>query len=80
MESNTPNFGLEWNCIVQDVRTINLPAELCRQAEKKFRGQFESLEALLQFILRDLLNEEAAQADESEQKLIEQRLRDLGYL
>ena len=63
-----------------DLRTIHLPADLCLQAEKKFGGHFGSLEELLEYILRDLLNEDAAQADESERNLIEQRLRDLGYL
>jgi hypothetical protein len=32
------------------------------------------------FILRDLLNDEASHLDEAEQRLVEERLRDLGYL
>lgn len=59
-----------------DTRTVRLPADLCAQAEKKFG----SLEELLEFVLRDLLRDDAAQQDESEQRVIEQRLRDLGYL
>jgi hypothetical protein len=57
-----------------------LPAELCAQAEERFRGQFGSLEQFLEFILRDLLRDDAVRADEAEQMMIEQRLRDLGYL
>jgi hypothetical protein len=56
--------------------TVRLPADLCMRAEKKFGN----LEQLLEFVLRDLLNDEAAQRDEAEQRMIEQRLRDLGYL
>lgn len=62
------------------MRTVNLPAELCVQAEKQFGGKFGSLEQLLEYVLRDLLRDDATRADESEQHLVEQRLRDLGYL
>jgi hypothetical protein len=58
------------------MRTVSLPADLCIRAEKKFG----SLEQLLEYVLRDLLRDDAAQRDEGEQRMIEQRLRDLGYL
>lgn len=63
-----------------ETRTVNLAAELCVQAEKKFGEKFGSLEQLLEYVLRDLLRDDAAQADEGEQRVIEQRLRELGYL
>lgn len=62
------------------MRTVSLPAELCMQAEKKFGEKFGSLEQVLEYVLRDLVRDDAAQADEGEQRMIEQRLRDLGYL
>ena len=62
------------------MRSVNLPAELCTRAEKRFVQKFGSLEQLLEYVLRDLLRDEAAQTDEGEQHMIEQRLRDLGYL
>lgn len=62
------------------LRQINLSEELCAQAEKKFGAHFESLEALLDFVLRELLHDEAEKLDEQEKKILEQRLRDLGYL
>ena len=62
------------------MRTVNLPAELCAQAEKRFGSKFGSLEQLLEYVLRDLLRDDATRADEREQHLVEQRLRDLGYL
>jgi hypothetical protein len=62
------------------MRTVTLPAELCAQAEKRFAAKFSSLEQMLEYVLRDLVRDDAAQADEGEQRMIEQRLRDLGYL
>jgi hypothetical protein len=38
------------------------------------------VDELLAFVLRDLLRDESAQADQAEQRLVEQRLRELGYL
>ncbi len=63
-----------------ELRSVHLPAELCSRAEKKFGEKFGSLEQLLEFVLSDLLRDEAVQADQREQLIIEQRLRDLGYL
>jgi hypothetical protein len=63
-----------------EMRTVQLPADLCAAAEKKFDRRFGSLEELLAFVLRDLTRDEASQLDEAEQRLVEQRLRELGYL
>ena len=63
-----------------ETRTIGLPAELCDRAEKKFGQRFGSLEELLTFALSELLREDAEQADRKEQLMIEERLKDLGYL
>ncbi len=62
------------------MREVRLPAELCAAAETKFAAKFPSLEALLEFLLRDLLRDEALRMDEAEQRLIEERLRELGYI
>jgi hypothetical protein len=66
--------------IVTEMHTVNLPTELCVRAEKKFGERFGSLEKLLEYVLEDLLRDDAAQADEREQRIIEQRLKELGYL
>jgi hypothetical protein len=65
---------------MSEMRPLNLPADLCAQAERRFGGSFGNLEQLLEYILRHLLRDDAAQADEAEQRMVEQRLRDLGYL
>lgn len=63
-----------------EMKDVRLPADLCAAAEKKFAGTFSSVEELLVFVLRDLSRDEAAHLDQAEQSLVEQRLRDLGYL
>ena len=61
-------------------RDVRLPSDLCAAAEQKFGQQFDSLEELLAFVLRELLRDEGAQFDQQEQRLVEERLRGLGYL
>jgi len=63
-----------------DVREVRLPNDLCAVAEHKFRGQFSSLEELLVFVLKDLVREQASELDQAEQRIIEERLKELGYL
>ena len=43
-----------------EMRDVQLPADLCAAAEKKFGHVFGSLEELLIFVLRDLARDEAA--------------------
>jgi hypothetical protein len=63
-----------------EMRTVQLRADLCADAEKKFGHAFGSVEEMLDFLLRHLLHDEALTADEAEQRLVEDRLRELGYL
>lgn len=63
-----------------EMRDLRLPADVCAAAEKRFGHVFGSLEELLVFVLRDLLRDEAGSADQAEQRLVENRLRELGYL
>ena len=61
-------------------RDVQLPEELCITVEKKFAGRFSTLEELLIFVLKDLSTDDASQADRAEQQVIEERLRELGYI
>ena len=61
-------------------RHISLPEELCASAEKEFGARFESLEAFLEFVLRELVRDDAGALDQADQAVLEQRLRDLGYI
>lgn len=65
---------------MKEMREVRLPADLCSAAEKKFSKVFANLEELLVFILRDLSLDQASQLDQAEQRLVEERLRELGYL
>ena len=61
-------------------RTVNLPEDLCAAAEKCLTGRFDSLEALFSFLLQEIAEDGTARFDAADEQIIEQRLRDLGYL
>ena len=63
-----------------ETREIRLPAELCDTVEKRFAGTFGSLEELIILVLQELSRDEAAQQNQCEQRLVEERLKELGYL
>jgi len=65
---------------MSEMRIVQLPAELCAAAEKKFSNTFSSVDQLLTFILQDLSRDEATKADQAEERLVEERLKELGYL
>lgn len=61
-------------------RTITLPEELCVAAEKFMAGRFGNLEALIRFLLQEVVKDDASKFDQAEEQMIEQRLKDLGYI
>jgi hypothetical protein len=63
-----------------EMRNITLPENLCGEAERRFASRFGTLEELLGMVLRELLRDDAVQMDEAEQQIIEERLRNLGYV
>jgi hypothetical protein len=63
-----------------DSRTVELPSALCQSIEQRFGSRFGSLEQLLIFVLNELVRDDAAGMDRSEQQIVEQRLKDLGYI
>jgi hypothetical protein len=63
-----------------DFRNVSLPENLCAAAEAKFGPSFGGLQEFIIFVLREMLNDQAGSMDEEEQRLVEQRLRELGYL
>ena len=63
-----------------EVREIRLSADLCTAAEARFTGRFNNIEELLTFLLRELTRDDVVKLDESERQIIEERLKDLGYL
>jgi len=65
---------------MNEMRSILLPEGLCAKAEQKFGSRFGSLDEFLSAVITELLRDEAAAMDEREQKIIEERLRNLGYV
>jgi hypothetical protein len=63
-----------------EFREIRIPEDLCASAERTFAGKFGSLEELVAYLLREVTSDEAVRIDEAEQKMIEERLKALGYI
>jgi hypothetical protein len=63
-----------------EFREIRLPADLCASAEKTFAGKFGNIEELVTYLLREITSDAAVRIDEAEQKMIEERLKALGYI
>ena len=61
-------------------RTVQLPEELCREAESWLRGRFDNLESLLALILEEIVKDESGELDLREEEIVQQRLKDLGYI
>ena len=66
--------------MTEPMREIRLAEDLCGAAEKQFGSRFGSIEELLTFVLKELTRDDAARMDENEARIIQQRLRDLGYV
>jgi len=71
-ETEQPNMS-EW-------REIRLSADLCAAAEQKFGGSFRSLDELVAFLLQELISKNTIDLDRADQAIVEDRLRDLGYI
>lgn len=65
---------------MSESREIRLREDLCAAAEKKFEGRFGNVEELLTFLLREITQDAAVRMDEAEQRMIEERLKNLGYI
>jgi hypothetical protein len=59
---------------------VHLPEELCVKAETWMKGRFDSLEAFVSFLMKEIIKDESAKLDQSEEEIVQQRLRDLGYI
>lgn len=66
--------------VMSESREVRIPEDLCAAAVKKFGDRFSSVEELVAFLLRELVSADAVELDQAEQAVVEQRLKDLGYL
>jgi len=62
------------------MREVSLPSDLCDAAQARFGKKFTTVEDLLVFVLKELVRDDAQKMDANEQRMIEERLRGLGYL
>lgn len=65
---------------MSEFRTVQLPEDLCVEAEKWLEGRFGNLQEFLAFLLRETIQDEGDKLDQQEEELVQQRLRDLGYI
>lgn len=61
-------------------RTVQLPEDVCAQAEEWLKGRFDNIEALIDFLLREIMKDDGSTLDQREEEIVQQRLRDLGYI
>jgi hypothetical protein len=66
--------------MTQSSRQVSLPEDLCSAAEELYRKRFPSLEELIVFLLEEVTRQDAVRLDQEEQRIIEKRLKDLGYI
>jgi len=65
---------------MSESREIRLPIELCAAVEKKFGKTFGSIEEMVLFLLQELAKSETTELDRADQAVVEERLRELGYI
>jgi hypothetical protein len=63
-----------------EMRDLRLSSDLCLKAEQMYGHRFETLEQFLTHVLETLVSEDAVKLDQEEQRIIEERLKDLGYI
>jgi hypothetical protein len=63
-----------------EFREIRIPEDLCASAERTFAGKFGNIEELVAYLLREVTSDAEVRIDETEQKMIEERLKALGYI
>ena len=65
---------------MSEFREIRVPAELCDAAQQKFGASFAGIEQLVTFLLQELVHADTSDLDKADQAVVEERLRDLGYI
>ena len=63
-----------------EVREVRLPAQLCIDAERRFGARFGSVEELLVTSCKSCCATRRRRWTSPNRRVIEQRLKDLGYI
>ena len=61
-------------------REIRLPDQLCSAVEQKYGKAFGSVDELVIFLLQELIRGDTIDLDRADLAVVEERLRDLGYI
>jgi uncharacterized protein (DUF1697 family) len=64
----------------EDMRNLQLSRELCERVEQRFGQRFGKIEDFLVYVMERLVRYDAKAMDQEEQRIIEERLKDLGYI
>lgn len=62
------------------LRQVSLPEDLCSAAEELYGKRFPSLDKLIVFLLEEVTRRDALTLDQQERRIIEERLKALGYI
>jgi hypothetical protein len=62
------------------LREVKVSADVYQAVQNRFGSHFATVDELVEFALRELLRDDSAVLDQSEQQMIRNRLKDLGYL
>jgi hypothetical protein len=65
---------------MNESREIRIPVDLCAAVEEKFGKRFRSVDELVVFLLQELIRGDTRDLDLADQAVVEERLRDLGYM
>ncbi|MGE5138466.1 MAG: hypothetical protein ACM3JD_03300 [Rudaea sp.] len=67
--------------MIPGAMTLSLPADLCERVQARYLGdRFATLDEFVRYVLEELMRDDAIAFDRQEEEIVEQRLRDLGYL
>ena len=80
MVADRGQLATEINPLADQYRSVRLPEELCQRADAWLKGRFENLDVLVAFVLQEIVKDESAKLDQQEEEMVQQRLRDLGYI
>jgi hypothetical protein len=66
--------------MAEETVEIRLPAELCTAALQRLGSRFANIEEFVLFVMHEVVANEVQKLDEAERRMVEERLRDLGYV
>ena len=66
--------------MTDNLREVQLSSELCEAVERKYAARFGGLGPFLNFVLQEVVRDDTSKMDQAEEQIVEERLKDLGYI